>query len=194
MRDDEMFLLIYPGFTYPVVAAYFCLCVFPRWEHTPKIVHSSILLYSVMYVLLLLQKMLAGHVWSSELPSSVALFSNKDILLAGWAHHLAFDLLVSNFIVNDAFSSAVPHIVAIWTVPLTHIVGPAGYVAYAITKYMWLRFVGPRQPLLFNQMDALAFELGSSFVAKPVLTVLYGCVTLLGGYMFFWIVILPSSW
>lgn len=58
------------------------------------------------------------------------LFANPWLLLAGWVHYLAFDLLVGAWEAQDARERGVPDV---WVVPclfLTFMFGPAGWLAY----------------------------------------------------------------
>lgn len=66
----------------------------------------------------------------SSLDGVAQLFANPWLLLAGWVHYLAFDLLVGAWEVQDARERGVPHL---WVVPclfLTFMFGPAGWLAY----------------------------------------------------------------
>lgn len=66
----------------------------------------------------------------SSLEGVAQLFANPWLLLAGWVHYLAFDLLVGTWEVQDARERGVPHL---WVVPclsLTFMFGPAGWLAY----------------------------------------------------------------
>ncbi|QEC75918.1 ABA4-like family protein [Mucilaginibacter ginsenosidivorax] len=60
------------------------------------------------------------------------LFSNDNLLLAGWVHYLAFDLLIGFSIVKSARASAVPHWLVIPCLVLTFMFGPCGYLLYQI--------------------------------------------------------------
>jgi len=66
----------------------------------------------------------------SSLAAVAQLFENPWLLLAGWVHYLAFDLLVGNWIVRDARASGIAHG---WVVPSllsTFLFGPAGWLSY----------------------------------------------------------------
>ena len=49
----------------------------------------------------------------SSLADVALLFSNPWLLLAGWVHYLAFDLLVGTWEVEDARSQGVPHLLVV---------------------------------------------------------------------------------
>ena len=66
----------------------------------------------------------------STLPQVAALFSNPWLLLAGWIHYLAFDLLIGRWEVLDAQQRGIPHLVVLPCLVLTFLYGPAGWLLY----------------------------------------------------------------
>lgn len=68
------------------------------------------------------------------------LFSNPWMLLAGWIHYLAFDLLVGRWIAADAASTRLSPWLAAPCMALTFMFGPAGWLAYiALTRARLMR-------------------------------------------------------
>jgi hypothetical protein len=59
-----------------------------------------------------------------------ALFSSPWVLLAGWIHYLAFDLLVGVWEVRDSRSRGIPHLLVVPCLALTFMFGPAGWLLY----------------------------------------------------------------
>jgi ABA4-like protein len=70
----------------------------------------------------------------SSLADVAALFSNPWILLAGWTHYLAFDLLVGNWEMHDARRRGIPYILVLPCLVLTFLFGPAGWLLYSIVR------------------------------------------------------------
>lgn len=66
----------------------------------------------------------------SSLLAVATLFDNPWMLLAGWIHYLAFDLLVGRWEVRDAFDRAIPHLFVLPCLALTFLFGPAGWIVY----------------------------------------------------------------
>jgi hypothetical protein len=66
----------------------------------------------------------------STLQGVATLFSNPWLLLAGWIHYLAFDLLVGNWEARDARTRGVPHLLLVPCLLLTFLFGPAGWLLY----------------------------------------------------------------
>ena len=58
------------------------------------------------------------------------LFSNPWLLLAGWVHYLAFDLLVGAWEAQDARDRGLPHLLVLPCLFLTFMFGPAGWLLY----------------------------------------------------------------
>jgi hypothetical protein len=71
----------------------------------------------------------------STLDGVASLFRNPWLLLAGWMHYLAFDLLIGAWEVRDARERGVPHLLVVPCLFLTLMFGPAG----------WLLYLGVRQ-------------------------------------------------
>jgi ABA4-like protein len=70
----------------------------------------------------------------SSLAGVAALFSNPWILLAGWTHYLAFDLLVGNWETQDARTRGIPYLLVVPCLALTFLFGPAGWLLYGIVR------------------------------------------------------------
>ncbi len=66
----------------------------------------------------------------SSLQEVAMLFSNPWLLLAGWIHYLAFDLLIGTWEVRDAREHGVPHAFVLPCLALTFLFGPAGWLLY----------------------------------------------------------------
>jgi hypothetical protein len=115
-----------------VLPAWLLLIVAPRWQWTRRLVSSG----GVSFILALgyaaLVMIFLGKAEGSftSLAGVQQLFSHPYLLLAGWIHYLAFDLLVGSWIVKDAQKNGVPHL---WIVPilvLTFLLGPIGWASY----------------------------------------------------------------
>lgn len=66
----------------------------------------------------------------SSLPDVALLFSNPWLLLAGWIHYLAFDLLVGSWEARDSRERGIPHWLVVPCLILTFLFGPAGWLVY----------------------------------------------------------------
>lgn len=79
--------------------------------------------------------LIATHFWSapggfSSLAAVASLFSSHWLLLAGWVHYLAFDLLVGRWEAVDARTRGVSPWLVAPCLALTFMFGPAGWLLY----------------------------------------------------------------
>lgn len=71
-----------------------------------------------------------------SLAGVVNLFKSPRVVLAGWIHYLAFDLMVGLYIVTDATRHGIAHL---WLLPvllLTLMFGPAGLLLYLLMRFL----------------------------------------------------------
>ncbi|MGE0722847.1 MAG: abscisic acid-deficient protein Aba4 family protein [Alphaproteobacteria bacterium] len=66
----------------------------------------------------------------SSLADVRLLFDMPGLLLAGWIHYLAFDLLVGAWIARQAATAGVPAVLLLPCLGLTFLFGPAGYLLF----------------------------------------------------------------
>lgn len=83
-------------------------------------------------------------VWWSRSPGGYgsldavrALFGSPPLLLAGWLHYLAFDLLAGAWIARDGRREGLHHFLVVPTLVLTFLFGPMGLVAYLGLRTAW---------------------------------------------------------
>lgn len=71
----------------------------------------------------------------ATLAGVAALFDDPSVLLAGWLHFLAFDLLVGSFIAQDRARTGLPFWLVIPCLALTFLLGPAGFLLYLLLTF-----------------------------------------------------------
>ena len=82
-----------------------------------------------------LQRDLAGALAKAGTLTGVAqLFTNQWVLLAGWLHYLAFDLLIGTWEARDSVEHGAPRWVLILCLFLTLMFGPMGWLAYVVAR------------------------------------------------------------
>jgi hypothetical protein len=113
------------------VLAWVLLALLPRQRWVTAVLTGAVvpLMLAVLYAALI-----ASH-WDgpggfATLADVALLFSNPWLLLAGWVHYLAFDLLVGTWEVEDARSRGIPHLLVVPCLILTFLFGPAGWLLY----------------------------------------------------------------
>lgn len=74
----------------------------------------------------------------SSLTGVAALFRAPGLLLAGWIHYLAFDLLIGVMIVGRIDAERLPRVLLLLLLPLTFLFGPIGFLTFqAIRLIGW---------------------------------------------------------
>jgi hypothetical protein len=121
------------------LAGWLLIVLLPTWAHTEPVVRwGVVVLLSVLYVYLLFfarsldTEKTRGHFRS--LNGVISLFKSPRIVLAGWVHFLAFDLLVALWIRGDAAALGISHWLLIPIYLLTLMFGPAGVLAYLLLR------------------------------------------------------------
>ena len=70
----------------------------------------------------------------STLDNVAALFRSPWMLLAGWVHYLAFDLLVGAWVARDAATRGLPRWLLVPVLPLVFLFGPAGWLTWLVLR------------------------------------------------------------
>lgn len=70
------------------------------------------------------------------------LFTQDEILLAGWIHYLAFDLFVGAWIVRKARANGISFWFVVPCLPATFLFGPIGYLLFRIIQLSSINFDG----------------------------------------------------
>lgn len=107
------------------------LAVLPRQRWVTSVVTGVVVpsALATLYVVLIATNWGAPGGFGS-LAAVSTLFSNHWVLLAGWIHYLAFDLLIGTWEVRDARERGVPHWLVLPCLFLTFMFGPAGWLLY----------------------------------------------------------------
>ena len=87
-------------------------------------------LLSVAYTAIVLAMWNSAEGGFDSLQSVAQLFANRWLLLAGWLHYLAFDLLVGAWEVRTARRENISHALVTPCLLATFLFGPAGYLLF----------------------------------------------------------------
>jgi hypothetical protein len=117
------------------------LAILPRQRWVTESVTGKAVpaLFALLYILIIVTMFGSAEGSFATLDGVASLFTNRWLLLAGWVHYLAFDLLIGTWEARDARDRGVPHLVLIPCLFLTFMFGPAGWLLY-----MGLRTLRPR--------------------------------------------------
>ena len=125
------------------LTGWLALFAFPLWPHAARdiVFAIAVALLCSLYVYLVFaarhldapgERVKGGF---SSLAGVIALFKSPRVVLAGWIHFLAFDLMAGLYIVTDAAERGIAHL---WLLPalfLTLMFGPAGLLLYMAMRY-----------------------------------------------------------
>jgi len=129
-----------PGGVFPVVnlvalLSWLALMVRPRHPWVLRCVgHVVPLLLAMIYAVIIAMRIGRVDGDFSSLAGVASLFRDPWILLAGWVHYLAFDLLIGVCEVRDAASRNLPHWRVLPCLLLTFLFGPVGWLLYLIVR------------------------------------------------------------
>jgi len=87
-------------------------------------------LLAVAYIVIIAPRWLGSPGGFLSLAAVAMLFSNPWLLLAGWIHYLAFDLLIGSWEARDSRHAGIPHLLVVPCLILTFLFGPAGWLLY----------------------------------------------------------------
>jgi hypothetical protein len=123
-----------------VLPQWLLLVVAPGWKWTQWLAASYLIpvLLALVYVLLLISHF--SEMQNGGFDSLAAVrefFSSDHILLAGWIHYLAFDLIVGSWIIRNGQQSGIPHWLLIPCLFFTFMLGPAGLLLYMLIKFAY---------------------------------------------------------
>ena len=128
--------------TFIALIGWIILAVLPTWALGESIVVSivvALLCFVYVYLVFLGRKhdelghRVKGGFFS--LKGIVNLFKTPRIVLAGWIHYLAFDLMVALYIVTDAAHYDISHWLLLPCLFMTLMFGPAGLLLYLLLRF-----------------------------------------------------------
>jgi Domain of unknown function (DUF4281) len=117
------------------------LIALPRQRWVSELVAPRVLpaLFAAVYAAILMTSWKGSSGGFSSLTAVATLFSQPWLLLAGWVHYLAFDLIVGSWEVSDARERGIPHLAVVPCLALTFMFGPAGWLAYSGLREAYAR-------------------------------------------------------
>lgn len=72
----------------------------------------------------------------STLAGMQAMFATDVAVLTGWIHYLVFDLLVGNWVLNNAQKHQINHFLIVPCLLFCFLFGPVGFLLYSIIKLL----------------------------------------------------------
>jgi len=144
--DGELVLKI---LNVPVLLGWMAMVFAPRTRVTRWVVESDVipLVIGVVYLALVVPHLPGLLGQFDTLEHIGAALQLPGMLLAGWIHYLAFDFLVGRVVLADAQRRGIPHLFVAPCLLMTFMLGPAGYLAYAVVRLVTRRFLPAVAPL-----------------------------------------------
>ncbi|HEY7290788.1 MAG TPA: ABA4-like family protein [Vicinamibacterales bacterium] len=132
MTPAQVFSIVNPL----ALVGWLALIFFPRRRWAVHSVAGLAMpaIFAAVYLAILLTQWASSSGSFSSLAGVAALFANPWLLLAGWIHYLAFDLLVGRWEVMDAHERGVPHLAVVPCLLLTFMFGPVGWLSYSAVR------------------------------------------------------------
>ena len=118
------------------VLCWILLAAFPRRRQVTDAVAGAALpaLFAAAYIAIVVAVFPGAGGSFSTLAGVAQLFANPWLLLAGWLHYLAFDLLIGAWEARDSVERGVPRWVLVPCLFLTLMFGPAGWLVYRLAR------------------------------------------------------------
>ena len=123
------------------LVAWLLLAVFPGRPLVTRVIAGTVVpaLFAAAYIVMIASSWGASEGGFSSLEGVAALFANRWLLLGGWTHYLAFDLLVGVWEVRDSRDRRIPHLLVVPCLALTFMFGPAGWLLYQLIRRTFSR-------------------------------------------------------
>ncbi|MBC7570786.1 MAG: DUF4281 domain-containing protein [Spirosoma sp.] len=128
-----------------VLPQWLLMLVAPRWFVTRWLVNSYLIpvCLAVVYIVYLFGGGPVDFGSFATLAGIKAMFANggDGVMLAGWIHYLAFDLVAGTVILRDAQQKNVPHWLVIVPLFFCFMLGPVGFLLYWIIRTVRTRML-----------------------------------------------------
>lgn len=117
------------------------LIFFPFWKTRDQYLFSIIIiLFAIIYSWVIFSNITPDDFKKFNTLDGVSqLFQNKELLLAGWVHYLAIDLLTGIYILNNARKNGINHWITVPALFATFFLAPFGLLLYFIMRLIKTR-------------------------------------------------------
>jgi ABA4-like protein len=127
---------LFPLLNMVSLVSWLLLAIFPRRPLITRTIAGAAVpaFFAVAYIAMIASSWGSSEGGFSSLDGVASLFANRWLLLAGWTHYLAFDLLVGVWEVRDSIERRIPHLLVVPCLALTFMFGPAGWLLYQLVR------------------------------------------------------------
>lgn len=121
-----------------VLPQWLLMAVAPRWSITQWLVKSYLIpvVLAVLYIVYLFGGGPVDFSAFGSLAGIKKLFATggDGVMLAGWIHYLAFDLVAGSFVLRDAQEKKIPHGFIVVPLFFCFMLGPVGLLLYWLVR------------------------------------------------------------
>lgn len=137
---------LFSGASTLALLIWLALMVRPRHPWVLRLAGQVVpLVFALTYAVIVVMRVGRVEGDFNSLAGVASLFRDPWILVAGWVHYLAFDLLVGVWEARDAAGRHLPQVVLVPCLLLTFLFGPAGWLLYQVVRSMPLRLGKPAE-------------------------------------------------
>ncbi len=123
-----------------VLPAWLILIFFSKKSWRNPVIYIFAMLMAVVYAFYVVSGLGSMDLEAfSKLEGIKAMFSSDVAVLTGWVHYLVFDLLVGNWIVNNAQKHKINHYLVIPCLLFCFMFGPVGFLIYSAIKLIMVK-------------------------------------------------------
>ena len=132
MTAEQLFLIANDA----TIFCWILLAILPHHRRVTDAVTGTVMpaLLAVAYIVIVVMVFPHAEGSFATLAGVAQLFSNPWLLLAGWLHYLAFDLLIGTWEARDSVERGVPRWALAPCLILTLMFGPTGWLAYRLVR------------------------------------------------------------
>lgn len=130
--------LVFKICNFLVFPQWILMMVAPKWKGTQVLVNWRIIPFAlaIVYAFYIFTSMGQAEGGFDSLENVMSLFSNERMVLAGWIHYLAFDLLIGSWILKTAQKKGIHHGLVVPCLIGAFMLGPIGFgVFWLICKF-----------------------------------------------------------
>lgn len=134
---------IFTFINFAIMPLWFGLLVMPRKKWVSPAIDTFAVVAATLYVLVLIPGLKEAFpvILKPTIPTVAHLLSLPEGVVCGWTHFVIADLWVGRWITQDSYRENIPHLMIVPILILTLLFGPAGLLAYFLTRLGFRRGV-----------------------------------------------------
>lgn len=132
---------LYPIVNTLALIPWMLMILAPKWKWTQRIIYSFVFpaIFAGIYLVMMVLFFGEGEGDFTTLEGLTSLFGNQDLVLIGWLHYLAFDLIVGSWEYKDSQAHQISRYVVASCLLATFLAGPIGLLMYLLVRHWHTR-------------------------------------------------------